>query len=350
MGEETSAGPVGIFRFNWQAFDVAAGTKYVIGVVTIYILGGWLNFPWFTAGICALLAWLTDVPGQRIDRVLGIVAFGVAASLLTLLYHALGGDVVLQTIAVFGVTFAGTMLMLRGVRAYMVGWSSIYWFLLVPLFSDLQAGPSQTILSLIVGTAVVVTLTLLGGLFGKSVEESPAADAPQDTGVDLGFVTGFSMTLAIAMAVGLWIGGLFFETDPTLVANAAFMVIGMSSRQTWIAGIERAAGAILGIIVGFYLFQFATDEYVLFALGVGLSFLCMALMNVNPAAFIFFFLIYISHSWVSQGLERASLIANERILAELIGVVLAGLAVSCLVWWARKRQITKGVDAQQSGF
>ena len=350
MGEQASSNSTGICRFNWQAFDAAAGTKYVVGVVTIYILGGWLSFPWFTAGICALLAWLTDVPGKRVNRVLGMVAFGVASSLLTLLYHALGGDLVLQIIAVFVVTFAGTLLMLRGARAYMVGWSCIYWFLLVPLFSDLPTGPMPTVLSINAGVAVVVTLTLLGGLFGKSIDESPVADAPQDTGLDIGFVTGFSITLAIAMAVGLWIGGRFFETDPTLVAGAAFMVVGMSSRQTWIAGIERATGAILGIIVGFYLFQFVSDEFVLFALGVVLSFLCMALMNVNPAAFVFFFLIYISHGWVSQGLERASLIANERILAELVGVVLAGLAVSGLVWWAGKRQITEGVDAQQSGF
>ena len=85
MVEEASAGSAGIFRFNWQAFDAAAGTKYVIGVVVIYILGGWLNFPWFTAGICALLAWLTDVPGNRVDRVLGVLAFGVEGSLLPLL-------------------------------------------------------------------------------------------------------------------------------------------------------------------------------------------------------------------------------------------------------------------------
>jgi len=340
----------GFFHLNWNAFDGAASTKYAVGVVAIYFLGGWLNFPWFTAGVCALLAWLTDVPGSRKDRVLGIVAFGVLGVLLTLLFHYVGGSLLTQLIAVFVVTCAGTMLIIRGARAYMVGWSAIYWFLLVTLFSDPEAGPSMVVASMVAGTAVVIVLTLLGGLLSDRSTKAPAAPATDSEGPDKGFVVGYSLTLATAMAVGLLIGSVLLETDPTLVANAAFMVIGMNSRQTWVAGLERAVGAILGIIVGFYLFQYATGDVVVFALGAGLSFLCMALMNVNPAAFIFFFLIYMSHGWVSQGLEQANIIANERIVAELVGVVLAGFAVSCLVWWAGRRSVAEHVAARQSGL
>lgn len=340
MESNSSKGWNGYFYFDWSAFDTLAGVKYTLGVVIIYLLGSWLNFPWFTAGVCALLAWLSDVPGPRYERISGMIAFAILCVLLTALFHVIGEILWLHISAIFMVTFAGTMLLLRGPRAFMIGWCAIYWFLLVPLFTDLNTGPSEVITSILIGVGVVVFLVLLGGVFAASEPEKVSSTSTSEGPPDTGFVLGYSGTLGIVMALGLWIGSNTLTTDPTLVANAAFMVIGMSSRQTWIAGIERSTGAILGIFVGFYLFQYLDNEIMLFLVGVVLSFLCMALMNVNPAAFIFFFLIYISHSWVAQGFEQANIIANERILAELLGVAIAAVSVFFLTWFNARRPPT----------
>jgi hypothetical protein len=58
------------------------------------------------------------------------------------------------------------------------------------------------------------------------------------------------------------------------------------------------------------------------------SFMLVTLMNVNAAPMIFFFVLPYSLVWGMLDSEAGHGIANERIAAELIGVVLAGIAVS----------------------
>ena len=47
-----------------------------------------------------------------------------------------------------------------------------------------------------------------------------------------------AVTLVIALNWGL-------ESDPTLIAQAAFFVLGPCSRQTWISAVERAIAVLL---------------------------------------------------------------------------------------------------------
>ena len=54
----------------------------------------------------------------------------------------------------------------------------------------------------------------------------------------------------------------------------------------------------------------------------------VTLMNVNAAPMIFFFVLPYSLVWGMLDGEAGHAIANERIVAELVGVVLAGIAVS----------------------
>ena len=343
----------GLFHFKWAAFDSTAGLNYAIGIVIVYILSTWFGASWFVAGICALLCWLTDVPGLRKNRVLGMTAFAVGGAVLTLLAGWLGTDLVQQVAGISVVAFTGTLLMLNGQRAFMVGWCLTYWFLLALVLIDPSKGPSDTVISLLIGSGVVILLTIIAGLFnqaGRQEDMDATQNAETTDRTALQFVLGYAFTLALVMAICLYIGSILIESDYTWVANAAFMVIGPNSRQTWISGLERAVGAVLGIIVGFYLFQYVQGEIMIFILGVVLSYLSLSLMNVSPAAFIFFFLIYMSHGWVSQGLERANIIANERILAELIGVLVACMAISVLQWWATRKKERIHVRAEQSGL
>jgi hypothetical protein len=54
----------------------------------------------------------------------------------------------------------------------------------------------------------------------------------------------------------------------------------------------------------------------------------VTLMNVNAAPMIFFFVLPYSLVWGMLDGEAGHAIANERLVAELIGVILAGIAVS----------------------
>lgn len=353
MSEASTRRWGGVLHFNWAAFDPAAGVKYAIGVVLVYALAHAFGGSWFVAGIGALLAWFTDVPGTRMQRVLGIVCFGALGLLLTLLSHWLGPGLWIQVPALFVIAFAGTMLMATGQRGFMVGWSSILWFLLLPLFSHPTTGLSPIVPDFLYGTGVVAALTLAPELVRRlrgAPEAGPVMTPESAGGPALPFVAGYSLTVATTLSCCLLIGGLVLESDPTLVANAAFMVIGPDSRQTWITGVDRAIGVILGITAGFLIFLAVQNEILVITIGVILSFLSLALMNVNAGLFIFLFAIYLSHGWMVQGLDRANEIANERILAELGGIFLAGVAVTVLQWWSDYRDERHRVRAEQSGL
>ena len=77
MNSESTPRFGGLFRFDWGAFDAAAGLKYAIGILAVWWLTEAYGFISFVAGVSTLLAWLTDVPGRRRDRVSESVMIGL---------------------------------------------------------------------------------------------------------------------------------------------------------------------------------------------------------------------------------------------------------------------------------
>lgn len=353
MSAESNPRFGGLFRFDWGAFDTAAGLKYAIGILVVWWLTEAYGFISFVAGVSTLLAWLTDIPGQRRDRILGMVAYALLGVPLTLLGIQLATSPWLLIAATFIVAFVGTMPLARGSRLFMVGWVLIFWFLLVPLFEATE-DPSQIVVSFLVGAAAVILLTLLGALVERWLGRGNVSVLPNnDTGEQpaLSFVVGYSFTVALTLAVTLFIGWRLLESDPTLVAQGAFFVIGPNSRQTWINGIERAIAVVLGIVVGLWAFQFVAEGTVAYVLIVALiSFLTLALMNVNYGAFMFFFVVFMAFWWAESGLDKAYFLAGERIAAELLAIVIAGLAVFSLQWWSKRQQEKHHVRPQQGGI
>lgn len=340
----------GLFHFNWAAFDAGNALKYAIGVIIVWGLSEGLGFPWFIGGVAALLTWLTDVPGPRRDRVLGMVALALLCIPLSLISELLGTNLWPNVIAMFIVAFVFTTLMGYGSRPYMVGWSTILWFIYVPLFNQSEELP-QVIASLLVGAGVVIGLTLLGALIqrwrgGDQVATAQTSDAQALPGRR--FVLGYSLAVAVTMALAVLIGWLTLISDPSLVANGAFFIIGPASRQTWIKGIERIIATVLGVIVGFWIFQGIESTAALVLLVAVASYFCLGMMNVNYGAFVFFFVIYMSLGWGLLPAAEAYFRAGERIQAELIAVVLGGVAIAVLQWWAKRADEQNHVRAQLS--
>jgi hypothetical protein len=116
----------------------------------------------------------------------------------------------------------------------------------------------------------------------------------------------------------------------SLVIEFSWMAVGMSALLAWLVNVpgprrERLTNIVLFIVVGAALIGL-----------VCASFMLVTLMNVNAAAMIFFFVLPYSLVWGMLDAEAGHVIANERIVAELIGVVLAGIAVSMRGGLARK--------------
>jgi len=164
-----------------------------------------------------------------------------------------------------------------------------------------------------------------------STEEIPAAKRPS-----VAFVSSYAATVALVMVIGLALGDLWLESDPTLILQASLMIMLPSARGTWTVAVDRMLGLAAGIVAGFYLGQFAGGPVLEILVWISASFMVVTLMNVNAGAMIFFFILPYSVVWGALDGDAGHAIANERIAAELIGVVFAGVAVSMREVMARK--------------
>jgi uncharacterized membrane protein YccC len=136
--------------------------------------------------------------------------------------------------------------------------------------------------------------------------------------------------VAVVMVFGLIMGHKYL-TDPTMIANAAFMILIFTGNVLiWKAGLERMIGAIIGIVLGFYLGVLFQSELMGIVIMVLFYFLLMVCVIVNNGLVMLFFLLTISYGWGLQDYETGNALANERILAELAGVILAGVAIFLL--------------------
>ena len=321
-----------LLRFNWQAYDPIGGMKYVAGVVIIIALSKvFPDFPWFATGLSAALAWLTTtIPGRRADRLLGALIFIVLAAALLGLAHLLSGTHWPWIVAMLAVAFFGTFIMIKGSRGFMIGWCLICWFYVVPLIGALDA-PGQLLICHLLGSGVVFVLNALPMLWEKKqADADKICDQTVETepAPSLGFVLQHSTAVGLVMALGLVLGDMWLKSDPTMITNASLMIMFPCRQQTVTMAADRMIGAVLGILVGFYLGLYIQSPILEPLLWIVMSYGVLALMTVNAGACAFFFLVIMGASWGALGYEAGNSIANERILAEFVGVSLAGIAVT----------------------
>jgi hypothetical protein len=321
-----------ILNFNWDALDVRGGVKYTIGVAIVIALSLVIEFSWLAVGMSALLAWLVNVPGPRRERLNNIAIFIVVGAALIGLVWALAGTYWPWLISMVVVAFLGTFAMIRGPRGFMLGWCLICLFYVAPLLGTAEI-PLEVLSAHLLGSIVILILIALP--FGETAdaegEDSVATERPS-----VPYVASYSASVAIVMTIGLILGDMWLKSDPTLILQASLMIIMPNVLGTWVVAVDRMIGLILGVVAGFYLGQFAGGQVMEIIVWIGASFMLVTLMNVNAAAMIFFFVLPYSLVWGMLDGEAGHAIANERIVAEFIGVVLAGIAVSMREVLARK--------------
>jgi len=315
-----------ILQFNWAAMDVKAGTKYVIGVAIVIALSLVIEFSWFAVGCSAVLTWLTNIPGPRRERLTGVVIFIVIGAVLVGLVYFLSGTYWPWLISMVVIAFIGTFAMIEGLRGFMIGWCLICLFYVLPLLGTGEM-PLEILSAHLLGSIVVLVLVAIP--LGEKIAPKDPDKAPESTDKpSVPFVASYAATVAIVMTIGVALGDLWLKSDPTLILQASLMIILPSVAATWIVAVDRMIGLIAGVVIGFYLGQFAGGLTLEIIVWIVASFLLVTLMYVNAAPMVFFFVLPFSVVWGALEGEAGHAIANERIIAELVGVVIAGIAVS----------------------
>ncbi|SHG87787.1 hypothetical protein [Ferrimonas marina] len=326
-----------MFHFDWQRFNWQLGAIFAIGVVTVSLLLTALGAPAMVAGFSALLAWLPIVMADGVSlkqRLWGLLLFAALGPLLLWLYIQFDPFSLAHYAAIALVTLLGYLCLCFGTHLFLLAWGGVYWFLLLPLFVESPQDTWAVSLAYIAGVSLVLLINLVKPLLSRPAD-TPVPSANES--LPIGQVFLFACLVALSIVIGLWLGKSWLTVDPTLVANATLNMISPSLRQTWQGGVERLILGLVAIVSGFYLGWWFPQVEVAWLVTVISAFLALGCLfvNINLTVAMVFFLL--SYTWGSLGTEAAHRIANEKLLAELLGVAIALVAIGTLAWYQRNR-------------
>ena len=317
-----------LFRLDWEAFDPQSGFKAAVAAIIIFGLTAITGESWLATGLVALFAWLANIPGTMKSRMSGLGAFTLGAIGITAVSGWMGLSLWPNTIAIVIVGFLGTVVLVLGTRAYMVGYVLICWAIYGPFLVD-GSSVINCVLAILVGAGAIALTTMIGALFEDADAESGGA-SESEPDADLAAAIPYAITVALVLGLTTYLGWKILKTDPTMVVAGAFFVIGFDARKTWVAGVARVIGILGGIVMGTFVSQILPPGLITDAVAIAAFFLCFATGGINPALFMFFFLFIISLGWSSLDPEILERTFWERIGGEGLGVVIAMLAIGFL--------------------
>ena len=326
-----------LLHFNWKGFDPVSGAKVAIGVIVIMALTKLTGETWTATGLVVLLAWLTNVPGPLKDRINGMLIFGIGAITVTVISGVIGLALWPNIFVLSVVGILGTMALLCGTRAYMVGYVLICWAIYAP-FLVKSTSVTNCVLAILLGTAVLIALNLIDTILLGKKTESPESEAVESSGgPGLDYIIAYSVTLALVLALTTYLGWTVLKTDPTLIVGGAFFIIGFDAKKTWTTGIARVIGVVSGTFMGLIIARLLGPGSVLDFIVIAACFLSFATIAIHPSAFMFFFLLLLSIGWQGLETEALNLTFWERLLGESSGVIIAMAAIGVLQRWQSRQ-------------
>lgn len=318
------------FKFYWNTFNAKNGLYFLVVVGLLYLLSFQTEFPWFVVGMSVVLAWIVIILGKPRKKILMALLYSLIGTALTMLHSELVDTYWPWLISMFAVTFFGTYLIKYGTAWFLLGWCLILWYLNLPLTT--QVGSSQELLiSHLLGSMTVLLLVIVSVIWEKTHKKNMSdeiEEVPQIvTSLPEWWTISYSFIVATIVVLGLIIGNKYLS-DPIIIANATFMIIGFTGSITiWKAGLERMIGITTGIILGFYLAIYTQNPDLGMVIMIVGYFLLLAIVEVNNGLVMFLLVLIFSFGWGLNDFESGNNIANEKLTAELIGVILAGLAI-----------------------
>lgn len=332
-----------MFKYDWSKFNARMGLIFMAGVIVVFSLMGKFEFEVLSAGIAALIAWIPIImvpTASWRQHAGGLLVYLIVGTALTWLAAMLAPYqwALLSSMAV--VTFAGYMVMLRGLHPFLVAWCLVYWYLLAPVFlSGKETG--SVVLGFATGAGLVLALNLIKPVWmratGDATNQAVEAAEPDQEKPPLGFVIRFSVVVSVSIMAGLAAGMRWLTHDPTLVANATLNMISPTLKQTWMIGMERLILGTLGLLAGFYFGWYFPDPWVGNVVTAVTAFLALAVLYVNMQFLTGILFFMIAYSWGTMRSDLAHEIGNEKLIGEFVGVGIAIVAIAILASFERWR-------------
>ena len=331
-----------MFQYDWTQFNTKMGLIFMVGTIVVFGLMEQVQFSMNASGISALLAWITVilVPDKRWGQHLtGLCCYCIIGAILTCIATALLPYSGVRLLSVAIATFIGYLMLLKGVHHFMTAWCLVYWYMLVPLFLKGE-GLKSVLIGHLLGAGLVIFLNLLKPFWRRATARETAVErsqSAQEEKPESGFAIRYAAIVSMGIAAGLAAGMKWLTSDPTLIANATLNIISPSLKQTWLMGVERVILGAIGIVAGFYFGWFFPEPWVGIFVACLFSFLSLAVLYISMGLVICSLFFLISYSWGQMRSELGHLIANEKLISEFLGVVIAVLAIAVLIQLQKRK-------------
>ena len=246
----------------------------------------------------------------------------------------LSGDVAWQAALVLAVVAYTTGLAYGyGAAAGNAGFFLLLWALAVQIGTAEGADPPATAAAFLVGGAVaMVVMAALVGLRLVDVTPAERRGAASKPAPNLGAVATspvgiWSLVRAVLILIAVLIGYQITRAlDPFWVAIVVLVVFLPEADKTVLKAIQRGTGTLTGAVAGTALLALTPSEPVVAAAMLVAAFFAVAFYTANYLIYAFFLTAAIVfYEWFAAGEQLGA--GGERLLAAVIGLVLAGIGV-----------------------
>jgi hypothetical protein len=284
-----------VFKFNPAGLAWARAVLFLTIALVPLVLFAAIGHQEYllSAQFGALFAVLSDPGGPHGSRVLRIVGFAAIGAGVTALAFGIGGDAWgWLALAAFAVTLAAGLAATLGVRRFVVGLLLSTWFIIaLSLAFSLHHQTRITqytwaqVLAWVGGSALwIVAASITWLILGRHDRPQPVAELPGDTSRQklTRPIAMFAVIRALAIAGTVAIAFGTNLSHGLWMPIAASVAMKPSLEQSTTVGLQRIAGALMGVAAAILLLLIPANEH-----GLRLLSITLALQMVALAFFVY---------------------------------------------------------------
>jgi uncharacterized membrane protein YccC len=214
-----------------------------------------------------------------------------------------------------------------GIHIAKVAFLCNIWITILPgmgVTNDLAA----SLFGFVAGSMLVIVASIIPPLLRRIDQNTIGQDDDlvyEPRGYNISTLVVYSLVRAGAITIGGYIGQQYLEINQFWIAMTVVLIMPPIMDTTLVRGIYRAVGTVLGVIVGFLLvWLFADNPIILLIVEMIALFLYVYTgKGYVYAVLVFFSSVFIVIQLGLTGVEMANFGGNERIIATVVGIVIA---------------------------
>jgi len=310
------------------------GLLALIVLVIVFGLSKQLGQAGTLAGFAALLTYIVETPGSLRQRAGGMMVFWAFGFIQILLVALIGNSGLPVLILLFAVSFVCSWMMGYGARAAVAAFISNVWITIMP---PMGVG-DDLVLSLIgfsAGSFLVIVASIIPSLLrGPDPTTDVQSDAPvfEPVAFNTSTLIAYSLIRAGSITLGGFLGQQYQEINELWIAMSVNLVLPPALKTTWLRGVYRAVGTLLGALLAFLLVWLIGDNTIILMI---IQFVAVFLFLFFAKGYVYAVVVFFSSIFVVaqlglKGLEMVNFGGGERIIATLAGIVIAFVTILIL--------------------